>query len=50
MRGSPIILKYPYVKGLHAIDGSPLSPVYVADDPQPFIKIVPRAESMEIVF
>ena len=50
MRGSPIVLKYHYVKGLHAIDESPLTPVYLADDPQPFIKIVPRMESVEVVF
>ena len=48
--GSPIVLKYHYVKGLHAIDASPLTPVYLGGDPQPFIQIVPRTESVEVVF
>ena len=44
----PIILSYHYTQALHAEDGSAVSPVYIADDPQPFIKLTPK-QSMVIL-
>lgn len=51
-RGAPgedIVLRYHFVPGLHAADGSSVQPVYLMDDPQPFIRVTPRAKTVELV-
>lgn len=42
----PIVLSYHYIPGLNADDGSVITPVYIADDPQPFIKLAPRSNTV----
>ncbi len=46
--GSELTLKYHYVNGIMARDGSPVSPVYIMDDPNPFIRVVPKASVVEL--
>lgn len=48
--GHPMTLKYHWVPGLHASDGSEVLPVKVGDDPQPFIQVVPKTRELEINF
>jgi len=43
-----VILKYHYVPGLRASDGSEVSPVIVLDDPVPFIRIRPRSAVLQL--
>ena len=47
--GAPIVLKYHDVPGLHAVDGSPVEPVLLMDDPTPFIRVTPRSDTVELV-
>ena len=44
-----VTLKYHYVPGLKANDGSEIRPVFMMDDPRPFIKIKPRSPVFQIV-
>lgn len=46
--GKPIVLSYHYIPKLNADDGSVITPVYIADDPQPFIKIVPKSNTVAL--
>ena len=43
-----VTLKYHYVPGLRASDGSELRPVFLMDDPRPFINIKPRSTVFEL--
>jgi hypothetical protein len=47
--GAPIVLKYHFVPGLRAVDGSELQPVFLMDDPTPFVRVVPRGQTVELV-
>ena len=47
--GDPIVLKYHYVPGLRAVDGSDVEPVFLMDDPIPFIRVRPRGAVVELV-
>ena len=47
--GEPIVLKYHYVPGLRAVDGSPVEPVFLMDDPNPFIRVRPRGAVVELM-
>ena len=47
--GAPIVLKYHFVPGLSATDGSEVGPVVLMDDPTPFIRVVPRGPTVELV-
>jgi len=40
--GEPVTLSYHYTKNLHSDDGSDITPIYLVDDPQPFIRLTPR--------
>jgi hypothetical protein len=46
--GSELTLKYHYINGMKAKDGSLLSPVYFMDDPDPFIRVTPKDSFVEI--
>jgi len=43
-----VTLKYHYVPGLKANDGSEIRPVFMMDDPRPFIKIKPRSPIFQL--
>lgn len=46
--GKQLILKYHYVNGIKASDGSMIRPVYFYDDPQPFIALTPQTPIIEL--
>ncbi|MGZ8215943.1 hypothetical protein [Methylomagnum sp.] len=46
--GQPLVLKYHYMPGMISKDGSVIAPVFLEDDPQPFIRIIPNSYETEL--
>ena len=48
--GSPVVLKYHYMRGLKAEPAVALTPVYLMDDPNPFIRIDNPPRALRLFF